>query len=83
MGVEGAYASDGDNYMSMRTNYEFRRALARNITKDTIEESNSGIANVILGELDDVLVRAWSHVSDMGVSVSEFKKIKSIVKKRL
>jgi hypothetical protein len=68
----------------MRTNYEFRRALARVITtQDTIKESNSRIANVILGELDDVLVRAWSHVSDMGVSVSEFKNIKSLVKKRL
>jgi hypothetical protein len=70
--------------MSMRTNYEFRRALGRNIEiANTEEMMNSGVANCILGELDDVMRRAWSHVQDIGLTSNQFKRIKSLVKKRL
>lgn len=70
--------------MSMRTNYEFRRALGRNVQiSKTKAMLRSGVANCILGELDDVMTRAYSHVSDMGIPSTEFAKIKRLVKKRL
>lgn len=70
--------------MSMRTNYEFRRALARAVQNARTEkELSSNVANVMLGEIDDILVRAWSHLGDMGLVASQFKRIRSAVKKRI
>jgi len=84
VGIEWAYKSDGDNHMSMRTNYEFRRALARAVqNSNTEKELSIKIANVMLGEIDDILVRAWSHLGDMGLVASQFKRIRSAVRKRI
>ena len=70
--------------MSMRTNYEFRRALARAVQRARTEKELSNmIANVILGDIDDILIRAWSHLGDMGLIDSQFKMIRSVVKKRI
>lgn len=70
--------------MSMRTNYEFKKALARAVQNARTEkELSSMVANVILGDIDDVTRRAWSHLSDMGLVDSQFKRIRSAVKKRV
>lgn len=70
--------------MSMRTNYEFRRSLVRSMqVADSKPTMRSMVANCILGELDDVMVRAWSHVQDAGMPAGEFAKIKRLIKKRL
>jgi len=70
--------------MSMRTNYEFRRALGRAVQNARTEkELSSNVANVMLGEIDDILVGAWSHLGDMGLVASQFKRIRSAVKRRI
>jgi hypothetical protein len=69
--------------MSMRTNYDLRRALGRSVQVFSKRERISYIANVILGDLDDVLIRSASHLSDMGLTATEFAKVKRAIKKRL
>ena len=43
----------------------------------------AAIANVILTNVDEQIVHAWGHLSDMGIPKSEFIKIKAIVKRKL
>lgn len=68
----------------MRTDKELRKGLARVMQiANTKTMRDSFIANLILNEMDGILARSWSHVSDMGITNTEFNKIRRIVKKRL
>lgn len=58
----------------------FMVAMNRSHTKKDLETFS---ANVILGDLDAVMINAWSAMSDMGYSKVQYDKIKRIVKKRL
>lgn len=47
------------------------------------KQIHTAIANVILTNVDEQIVHAWYHLSDMGLYKDEFLKIRAIVKRRL
>ena len=57
----------------------FKIALNRSRTKKDVATFS---ANVILGDLDAIMINAWSAMSDMGYSKAQYDKIKKIVKRR-
>lgn len=65
-------------------NYRNRLANALNNNRYRVAtQLRTAIANVILTNVDEQIVHAWHHLSDMGIPKSEFSKIKAIVKRRL
>lgn len=46
-------------------------------------EGDRIIVNMILNDLDMRMLAYWSVLGDMGMSSTEFQKIKKVVKKRL
>ena len=62
----------------------FKQSLARSTYKArTSAEAQSIVVRRMLNDLDAVLVKYWSALGDMGVEAAEFKRIRSIIKKRL
>jgi hypothetical protein len=70
--------------MRFRTDKQLRTALAIVVMRGSTKKiRDSGVANIMLGELDNTITDCWLHLSDMGISKVEFMAIKCIVKKRL
>jgi len=68
----------------IRTSRELKEALVRvRMDSDNWTEVYRRSANVILGDIDAVMINAWSAMSDMGYTKADYNKIKSLVKKRL
>ena len=70
--------------MRIRTDSQFKDALLIALSRsENRTEAYRRISYVILGDIDSVLVNAWSHLGDMGLTKAEITKIRSLVKKRL
>lgn len=69
-------------YMAKDSTYRARLSYMLNNSKGVVDLRNK-VANVILTNIDEQLVHAWSHLGDMGVPKSEFTKIRAIVKRRI
>lgn len=68
----------------MRTQYEYKKALSRAVQLSKTESQLANmIANVILGEMDVLMSRAWSDLKDMGLAESQLMRAKKVIKRRL